>query len=397
MKIKNKIIVVLFLLISCITTMCFATSIDSTNKMLDEQTENIKEQEKTIHPRGELNETNIKSDIVDALSSSEIKKQNIYTANNKCEIVDTIYGNVFVAGNEINIKSNYIAGDVFLFGNTITIDENAIIDGNVYIAAQQINTNGTIHRSSYMMGKIVKLNESAYNGYDTFICGDTIEVEGEMARNAYIGANILEVKNTALINGNLSYEAREKSEIPKGSVKGRIDFKKIIDDEEDIKEIIFDYVIDMFKNLIFTLVIFIVILLMSRNFTDKAQIAISGKNIFKSLGIGLLGLILVPIIVVLLIVMGVTANVGVLLIFAYITTLIIANAITAISMSALITSRKTGMKLPLVVPFIAIVLWVLESIPYIGTIVSFFSIIIGIGVLLQGAFSKNDIMGEKNI
>lgn len=389
MKIKNKILVVVLLLISCITTMCFATSIDSTNKTLDEQNENVQEQEKTIQPRGKLNETNIKSNIADALSSSEIKKQNIYTANNKCEIVDTIYGNVFVAGNEINIKSNYIAGDVFLFGNTITIDENAIIDGNVYIAAQQINTNGTIHRSSYMMGKIVKLNESAYIGYDTFICGDTIEVKGEMARNAYIGANILEVKNTALINGNLSYEAREKSEIPEGSVKGRIDFKKIIDDEEDIKEIIFDYVIDMFRNLIFTLVIFIVILLMSRNFTDKAQIAISGKNIFKSLGIGLLGLILVPIMVVLLIVMGVTANVGILLIFAYITTLIIANAITAISISALITSRKTGMKLPLVVPFIAIVLWALESIPYIGTIVSFFSIIIGIGVLLQGAFSKS--------
>lgn len=383
MKIKNKIIVVLFLLISCITTMCFATSIDSTNKTLDEQ------KEKTIQPR-EINETNVKSDIADALSSSEIKKQNIYTANNKCEIVDTIYGNVFVAGNEINIKSNYIAGDVFLFGNTITMNENAVIDGNVYIAGQQINANGTIHRSSYVAGKIVKFSESFYIGYDTFICGDTIEIKGEMARNAYIGANILEIKNTALINGNLSYEAREKSEIPEGSVKGRIDFKKIIDDEEDIKEVIFDYIIDMFKNLIFTLVVFIIILLMSRNFTDKAENAISGKNIFKSLGIGLLGLILVPIMVVLLIVMGVTSKVGVLLIFAYITTLIIANAITAISISSLISSKKTSMKLPIVVPFVSIILWALESIPYIGAIVSFFSIVIGIGVLLQGAFSRDN-------
>lgn len=384
MKIKNKILVIIFLFISCITTICFATSTNSNNT-----NENIEENRKVE------NTNTIKSEITDTLSKTNIKKENIYKfESNKCEITDTIYGNVFVAGNEINIKSNYIAGDVFIFGNTITIDENTVIDGNIYIVGQQININGTIYRTSYILGKVIEFGKNSDVGYDTFTVADTIKLNGEMMRNVYISANILEVKNSALINGNLLYSSSEKAEIPKQCVKGKIDFKKIVNEEKDIKEVTFEYVIDMFKNLIFTEFIFILILLISNKFTTKAQNAISNKNIFKSLGIGLLGFITIPLIIIMLILLGITSKISLFLIPIYIAGIMIADSITAISISSLICSKKTKMKLPIVVTFVTIILWAVESIPYIGAIISFFSIVIGIGILLQTLFTDNNMIND---
>lgn len=380
MKIKNKIIVIIFLLISCITTICFASN------NINENVENLRKVD---------NVNTIKSEITDTLSKTDIKKENIYRfKSDKCEITDTIYGNVFVLGNEISIKSNYIAGDVIIFGNNITIDENTVIDGNIYVAGQQINVNGTIYRTLYGLGKVIKFGENSDVGYDSFMAADTIKINGNMSRNLYISANILEVNKSALINGNLLYSSSEKAEIPQECVKGKIDFKKIVNEEKDIKEVAFEYIIDMFKELIFTEFIFILILLISKKFTIKAQELISSKNVFKSLGIGLLGFITVPLIAIMLILLGVTTKISLFLIPIYISGIMIADSIIAISISALICAKKPKMKLPIVVPFIAIILWAVESIPYIGAIISFFSVVIGIGILLQNLFGNNNIIEE---
>lgn len=380
MKIKNKIMVVIFLLISCITTICFASN------NINENVENLRKVD---------NVNTIKSEITDTLSKTDIKKENIYRfKSDKCEITDTIYGNVFVLGNEISIKSNYIAGDVIIFGNNITIDENTVIDGNIYVAGQQINVNGTIYRTLYGLGKVIKFGENSDVGYDSFMAADTIKINGNMSRNLYISANILEVNKSALINGNLLYSSSEKAEIPQECVKGKIDFKKIVNEEKDIKEVAFEYIIDMFKELIFTEFIFILILLISKKFTIKAQELISSKNVFKSLGIGLLGFITVPLIAIMLILLGITVKISLFLIPIYIAGVMIADSIIAISISALICAKKPKMKLPIVVPFIAIILWAVESIPYIGAIISFFSVVIGIGILLQNLFGNNNIIEE---
>ena len=380
MKIKNKIMVVIFLLISCITTICFASN------NINENVENLRKVD---------NVNTIKSEITDTLSKTDIKKLNIFRfKRDKCEITDTIYGNVFVLGNEISIKSNYIAGDVIIFGNNITIDENTVIDGNIYVAGQQINVNGTIYRTLYGLGKVIKFGENSDVGYDSFMAADTIKINGNMSRNLYISANILEVNKSALINGNLLYSSSEKAEIPQECVKGKIDFKKIVNEEKDIKEVAFEYIIDMFKELIFTEFIFILILLISKKFTIKAQELISSKNVFKSLGIGLLGFITIPLIIIMLILLGVTTKISLFLIPIYIAGIMIADSIIAISISALICAKKPKMKLPIVVPFIAIILWAVESIPYIGAIISFFSVVIGIGILLQNLFGNNNIIEE---
>ena len=101
-----------------------------------------------------------------------------------------------------------------------------------------------------------------------------------------------------------------------------------------------------------------------------------------------------PLVAAVLIILGSTSMIGITLIPVYILLLLLANAITAISFAAMLCNRSKGMKLPIVVTLITIALWALESIPYIGTIVAFFSILIGTGILLQTIFDKNKTISK---
>ena len=89
MKIKNKIMVVIFLLISCITTICFASN------NINENVENLRKVD---------NVNTIKSEITDTLSKTDIKKENIYNFKN--------YN--FLCGLKIN--PSRINGSISLFG-----------------------------------------------------------------------------------------------------------------------------------------------------------------------------------------------------------------------------------------------------------------------------------------
>ena len=421
MNMKKRIAVVLFLLITCIATMCFATSVDTNNSVTnvveevtednttdsENVTENIVEDEVvsnntagnlTIEPRtGDMNETEEETaeSETDVTTSSNTVNDNVYKATTESTytLEDTVYGNVFMVGNEIIIDSDYISGDLYIVANNITINENTVIDGNVYMVGQSINIEGSLYRSVYMVGKTINLGENSVIEYDTFLAGELIKINGELSRSAYVYAGKLEVSDTASVGRNLSYEANEKADIPDGVVSGRVDFQKIVTEEKSTTEIILEYAIDLLKNLIFTLTVFIIISLISTKFTHKAQ-EYMGKHVLKSIGIGLFALIVMPLAAAFLIVISSTSMIGVTLIPVYILLLLIANAITAIAFSAMLCNRSKGMKLPIVLVLISIALWALESIPYIGTIVAFFSILIGVGILLQVIFDKNKTISK---
>lgn len=438
MKLKKKIAIVVFLLMMCIATISFATSANMTvvntvdenilNNTVTSETNNVTEgntlkelenEENIDYVENVVIENNAEdlkieprtsiTDGVDPISLDEEESKvstaktindNVYKATTDATytLKDNVYGNVFVAGNEVIIDSDFISGDLFIVANNVTINKDTVVDGNVYIVAQSTKIEGTLYRSVYLAGKTINFSESSFVAYDALVAGEQIKMSGEMARSVYVYAGTLEVSKTALVGKDLNYEANEKAEVPDGVVSGNINFTKIVTDEKSTLEIVLEYVIDLLKTLIFTLAVFIVISLISSKFTYKAQ-EYMGKHILKSIGIGLFTLIVMPIAAVVLILINSTAGIGITLIPIYMLLLFIANAITAIAFSAMLCNRSKGMKFPIVLVLITIALWALEIIPYIGTIVAFFSILIGMGVLLQVIFSKNKTIskGEEDI
>ena len=418
MSVKKRVAIVMFMLITCIATICFATKVEKSEAV--EEVNSLKEIEYEIEGKakpGEFVDSKASEDeefigaeegYLEALKTSgnvkgtkNVIRENVYHADSTSPytLKDNVNGNIFLAGTEITIDSSYISGDVFAAAtNTITISENTVIDGNVYIAAQTVNIYGTIYRTGYIAGKVINLGEKSNIEYDAYIGGEKIELAGELARNAYVMAETLEVKETATVARNLTYEAEEEAKIPEGIVRGEVKFNKITIEKKATKDLVWDYVMKMFGALIFTLVVFLIISLMSKKFNYKSQ-ELLGKHPFRTLGIGLFSLIIIPILALILMILGVTLKLGIALIPVYLTIILLANSVTAISIASLLCARRDGMQLPIVVPIIAVILWALEEIPTIGILVEFISILIGVGIIMQVIFSGNKTIskGEKEV
>lgn len=415
MSLKRKVAIVIFLLITCIATICFATKVETekTEDLLDGEfvfegtakEESIKDESKDSNKDKEGYTESAEFEMPSIMLGEEVKeeavktlKENIYHADTNAPytLSDNVSGNVFLAGSEITISSSYIAGDLFVAAsNSVTIKEDTVIDGNVYIAAQTVNIEGTIYRTAYIAGKIINMKSASSVEYDAYLAGEKIVLEGSFDRNAYIFAETLEVKDSASVEKNLEYEAESEAAIPEGAVRGEVKFNRITV-EKARSEVILDYVIKMLESLIFTLVVFIFVSLISKKFTYKSQ-ELLGKHPFRTVGIGLFSLIIIPILAVLLLIFGATAKLGLSLIPIFITILLIANSITAIAFASLLCARRDGMKIPIVVPIMAVIIWAAEAIPVIGVLIEFVSILLGIGILMQSIFSSNKPIsqGEK--
>ena len=285
MKMKKKISIVVFLLIMCTATISFATSVNTVVNTVDENIVNgtitsegnnvteenslksLENSENIVQTENEINEPKIEprtsiTDGVDPISLDEEESivsnaktinDNIYIATTDATytLKDNVYGNVFIAGNEVIIDSDFISGDLFIVANNVTINKDSVIDGNVYIAAQSIKIDGTLYRSVYLAGKTINFSESSFVAYDALVAGELIKINGEMARNVYVYAGTLEVSDTATVGKDLNYEANEKAEVPENVVAGNINFTKIVTDEKSTLEIVLEYVIDLLEALIF--------------------------------------------------------------------------------------------------------------------------------------------------
>ena len=187
MKLKKKIAIVVFLLMMCIATISFATSANMTvvntvdenilNNTVTSETNNVTEgntlkelengenidyvenvviennaEDLKIEPRTSI------TDGVDPISLDEEESKvstaktindNVYKATTDATytLKDNVYGNVFVAGNEVIIDSDFISGDLFIVANNVTINKDTVVDGNVYIVAQSTKIECKTYRS----------------------------------------------------------------------------------------------------------------------------------------------------------------------------------------------------------------------------------------------------------
>ena len=324
------------------------------------------------------------SDIQDI----ETVEENVFKADS--EITDskkTVNGNEFLCSNKINIENETINGDLFICGNNVKIKEDVIINGNVFICASNIEIEAKALRDVYIFGQYVSIGENAEIGYSLYSGSEILKVAGTVNRDIEAVANTIEIKDTANILGDFNYSATKEAEFERTLVKGDINFSKQVIKENPNGQLLSDYVISLLKSVIFTLIIFLLILLISPKFANNSKEYMSLK-ILKSIGIGLASIILIPIVAIFFIMISGTSNFGLLLIPIYIVMFAISMSILTIAIASKLAEKFEKIKLPILVPIVSVVLWLVEQIPYVGSLVMLFGVLAGFGILVQNLFKK---------
>ena len=132
------------------------------------------------------------------------------------------------------------------------------------------------------------------------------------------------------------------------------------------------------------ILIWLICLWLAPKFIDRTQDLLS-KKILPIIGCGLLGLICIPLICILLFIVGITSQFALILLALYFILLTISSAIFIISITNIISKKikaeKTIAKLGILI-LCSIVFKAISLIPFIGGIISFIALLIGLGTII---------------
>ncbi|TVP90687.1 bactofilin family protein [Alkalibacterium sp.] len=330
----------------------------------------------------------------------------VFTGTN-ISIDGAIEGTAFAIGEDIRVNGD-INGSLFALGQRLFIAGE--VTGNIYGAAEIVVMNGQNESEVFLAGESVVIEEQAEIGRDLFAAGINIRVEGEVPRHLYaagesvllthsIGGDVfaaieqLTLTDDAVIEGNLSYDSPNEAQIPTGAtVAGQADWTET--DSWNVRRTMhrtmstqtrwllrFLWVVG---NILSALLVWLIFKLISRDFWVDTIWPIADQPL-KTLGTGLLLLLLTPLVAGLLMITLIGIPIGGILLLLYGISLYLSKIILALFIGASLFrlfNRTEGNNEFLLVLSGLIILEILLVISVLNAITALVIAVTGLGALL---------------
>ncbi len=352
--------------------------------------------------------------LVSGLSfATEFKSgRNIFVRQTK-----TIEDDLIIAANNVRI-GGVVQGDV-IFGSRSLVHNGKItgslngacqnvrilgeVRGSVRAFCQNNNIEGTIGRNLINFSQTLNIRHNGkINGDVTSFCAE-MTIDGEVGRNVKCGAGTviisgtihgdvdleadeISIMPTAKILGNLKYKSREEARVEQGAqIAGEVEWIKLEPKEKEKKGFLTTKnIIIKLLFLLAAIVTGLILLGISKNFVRGAKRAVT-ESFLKSLGLGFICLICIPIAVVILLITVIGIPVAIISLFVYLILFYIAKIFVGIAFGEkILTGFKKGKEAPLGWSLVVglIIINILTSIPYLGWIVYLAVLFIGFGAAL---------------
>ena len=331
-------------------------------------------------------------DIVGS-SVTNIINTDIYIGKQDIIIEDLINGNVFAFGSNVTIKSE-VVGDLFVIADTLIIEENAVIYSNVFSLTNTFIMKGNAY-DVYALSNSFELDSSGSISRDLKLYSQDVNLEGTISKDAYIFSNSISMPENAknLIGGNLHYTSSQEFTFPEEAILGEILYTSYAENTATTEEVLSYYILNFVNTIIYTIVIIVFFSFFASKFVEKVSYALIEKS-FVSAGIGILSIILIPVISILFLITGFLSYVSLAALIIYGLILSSALAIFSIAIGKYFVNKlKTPSRGKFILCAIvsAMVLWLLQIIPYIGGYISLFIFVVGLGVFIFALFIRKDV------
>jgi hypothetical protein len=248
----------------------------------------------------------------------------ILAAAGNVHIAGEIVGDVRVAGANVNIEKN-ISGDLVVIGSNVVINENVKVGGDIILIGGTVNLKNT-------SDKHVRI-----------ISGTTI-VSGKILSSANITSERISILKDSEVAGELSYFSPRQAIIEDGSnVSGSVNFNQVDSIRENglVKHTIVSFLnFWMLFRFVTTLILTFILVYVFKIFSQNTALQ-SVKNFWKSLLVGLLTFIFIPVAITILLISLILLPVAILLGMVYAGIFIISNAIAGIALGALLKKTFT--------------------------------------------------------
>jgi len=324
------------------------------------------------------------------INSDEIVKGDFFVEGNKVVNRGTVRGDMVVISNSLE-NQGLINGDLLSFsitnqvsgtvkGDIRALSRNFFIDGEIYrnitVYAKKfiLSKDGTVDGSITGIGDYIQIDGLIGSSLRGSI--RTLVINGKVKGNVNVTVDHIIIGPNAEIEGDFKYKSKEMLDIPKGRVRGEIEFleKHSIFDKKTIKFLGFA------KNIVDFLGLFIILIILSLIFPKKINKMIKYIELkhWKEIAIGSLFIILIPIISFISFLTLVGFPVGMIIFTLYIILLYLAKMPISIWLGGLMIKGES--RLILKGGLGLFIITIVTLIPYIGRYIEGLVIILGFGV-----------------
>lgn len=329
-----------------------------------------------------------------AEENANSKSEMYISAEDNVYVDENILGSSFLAGNNIETKGK-VAGIGFLAGNNIKINNNV---DYLVTAGNNIDVNSNVVKDMFVAGNIITISKDAVIGRDAMIAASEVNIYGNIERNVKIYATTVDLKGATItgsievyadninidkstkIIGELKYNENAKTSIQATSIGNTKTYKV-----EEYKVTFMDTILSNAISNASLLLVFLVIALLFPKVFEKINNKMDKMNLntpFELFVKGFVALVVIPFIAILLFTSVIGVSLGLILLVTYIVAIYLSKLFVGYILGKLILTKAMKKEdNTLLNGFIGIIgLFILSLIPYINSVTSFITLLIGLGL-----------------
>lgn len=275
----------------------------------------------------------------------------------------------FFAGNIINVNGSVLK-DIFVAGNNITIDPGAELGRDVFIAGSFITVSTNIKR-------------------DLRVGGDSVNISGiTIDGDAFIDSEKIIMDENTVIKGKLVYlETSNVTGLDKANI-GEVSVTKV--DMSNVTYSVKDQIISFIRSYLAAVITMILILFALPRAKDKLDnTSLDISKMFKSALLGFATLVIVPIVAIITLFTGILTPASLIIIVFYLVVLYLSQLVGAYVFGNLISKKLFNKETMYLSIFIGIlVVRLVDLIPFVGSLVSAFVFLYGMGLIYRFIASR---------
>jgi cytoskeletal protein CcmA (bactofilin family) len=325
----------------------------------------------------------------------------LYIWTQSMDIMGTLDGDLFVGGQSVTIDGT-VTEDVMCFAENLTITGR--VGDDVRAFAQTIRISGVVDGDVLIGSANLLIEEGAVINGSLLVGAGTVTLHGHVKGSVRIGAGAvtmtgridgnteiytdggLTISDRARIGGDLVYEGPKELELEEGIVQGSVTFTPPKEETSTKFSFgpMFGLAIHIFE-FFAAIIAGVLIVAFTKDHARKTANKIRTRPM-KSLGIGFVAYICIPIVLLITLVLIITIPFCLVLGLAYLIALYIAKFYFSIWLGSWILRRgdriMTASPIPPMLLGLVIV-YLLTAIPVLGTLIGIVIIFFGLGALLQ--------------
>lgn len=311
-----------------------------------------------------------------------------------------IDGNVIAIGKNVKVEAaTEINGDLAVLATeSLIVEESAKVYANFFAFSPNFTMNG-MASNVYTISTQFTLGKTGFIYRDLRIFCDYIDINGIINRDAYIFANKITLPQNSgnLIGRNFNYTSNNEIQIPKGFANGEINFTQI--NGSTTGKIILNYLYNFCLVITYAIVVILLAIWLAPKFIEKTSYMMTKKPLISA-SVGILALILTPILSILIAFISIFVYISFGTLAVYILILSITLPILSMAIAEPLSNKlknKTKVKFVLISIGIAIVLYLLQLIPFIGNYISIFILVFGLGIFVMALFRRKALSKEETV